>query len=339
MTFLARLNVAYIDWLLLAGFVIWLFPASVINWTSHHPDVGFQFIKFVGGLFMFVLSLLHVKKRAWIKVPLVGSLIFMLYTAAGEWYLLTEESIDLIYTLIRSFVVPPFILLPLVITLFPNFIKKETTMSQPTQWQVQHASVVLLAESPIEPMSIAAVRLASKSIIPQDWTIVSNIATPISTPVFAETVFTNGTKIRTEGNRCIFQQNINGEFPNDYVVHELAAKYAAATELAVRYQAIGINWQLAAPLTRQSQQLLETFLNKNRELADFKPETIRLTKPLKGKTCNLNITAGQDALSVEINYHYQVADSPAGEVLTNWRECQQHLQEEIIKIVLPQSEV
>lgn len=208
-------------------------------------------------------------------------------------------------------------------------------MSQPIQWQVQNASVVLVAESPIEPTSISADLLASKSITPQGWTVASNI----STPVFAETVFTNGTIIRTEVNRCIFQQDINGDFPNDYAVHELAAKYVAATDLAVRYQAIGVNWQLATPLTRQSQQLLETFLNKNRELADFKPETIRLTKPLKGKTCNLNITAGQDALSVEINYHYQVADSPAGEIPANWQECQRHLQEEIIGVVLHQREV
>lgn len=203
-------------------------------------------------------------------------------------------------------------------------------MGQSVNWQVRQASIVLVAESPIEPTSIAPDALRSAGIIPPDWTVTGEIAMPI----FAETVFANGMRMRTEGNRCIFQQQGDIVFPAKPEIYDMAVQYVAATELAVRYQAVGINWQLGVRLDSQSPSLLQTLLNECNGLAGFQPQSIQLVKPLDGKTCNLTFSVDQSEVSVAVNYHHQLSERRARPAIAAWPECQQHLQQEIIAAIL-----
>ena len=206
-------------------------------------------------------------------------------------------------------------------------------MGQSTNWQVRHASVVLVAESPIEPTSIAPSKLRSAGIIPHNWTITNEVIMP----VFAEIVYANGVRMRTEGNRCIFQQESNVEFPGEYEIHDMAIKYVAGTELAIQYQAIGINWQLDVQSDIQGSQLLQTLLNESNDLAGFQLQSIQMVKPLDGKTCNLTFTANRGEVSVAVNYHYQLSELRAGQIIATWPECQKHLRQEIIAAILPRN--
>lgn len=66
-------------------------------------------------------------------------------------------------------------------------------METSVNWQARHISVVLVAESPIEPKSIDPDLLGEKEITQPEWTVTSKILTP----VFAHTVYANGIRIRT----------------------------------------------------------------------------------------------------------------------------------------------
>lgn len=200
----------------------------------------------------------------------------------------------------------------------------------PIKWQMTQASVALVAEKPIEPMSIAADSLKSKGLAPQEWTVSS----AISLPMFAETVFVNRIAIRIEGNRCIFQTTVETPFPSDYLIHDLARGYADATELAVQYQAVGINWQLAAQPTAQGLPFLRNLLSERRDFTEFEPVSINLTKPISDRVCNLSFTGLSDGVSVEVNYHHPVADGGVGNIIADWQKCQHHLQTEIMSIFL-----
>ena len=206
-------------------------------------------------------------------------------------------------------------------------------MGQSTNWRVRHASVVLVAESHIDPTSIAPSELRSAGVIPPDWTVTNEVIIP----VFAEIAYANGVRMRTEGNRCIFQQESNIEFPDKYEIHDMATKYVAGTELAIRYQAVGINWQLDVQPDIQSSPLLQTLLNESNDLAGFQPQSIQMVKPLDGKTCNLTFTANQGEVSVAVNYHYQLSERRARQIIATWPECQKHLRQEIIAAILPRN--
>ena len=208
-------------------------------------------------------------------------------------------------------------------------------MSQLVNWQVRHASIVLVAESPVEPTSIAPDALRSSGIVPSDWTVTSEIVMPI----FAETVFANGIRMRTEGNRCIFQQDGDVVFPEKPAIYHLVSQYVTATELAVRYQAVGINWQLGIPLDSQSPSLLQTLLNGGAGLAGFQPQSIQLVKLIDGKTCNLTFSVSQGEVSVAVNYHHQLSDRKAKPIIATWSECQQHLRQEVIDDILSRNMV
>ena len=53
--------------------------------------------------------------------------------------------------------------------------------------------------------------------------------------------------MQTEGNRCIFQEAVNGPLRDPYEVHGVVRQYLEATKL-VAYNAVGINWALEAAL-------------------------------------------------------------------------------------------
>ena len=207
-------------------------------------------------------------------------------------------------------------------------------MSETTLWQVRQVSVVLVAGSPIEPSSIGVSQLMSKGIVPARWAIFQEMQIPF----LAETAFTNGVRIRTEGNRCIFEQNIERGVPADYAIHNAAIKYVTATELAVPYNAVGINWKLEPHNEPQSPHLTRMLLNEGCELAGFEPTSIQLDKALGDRVCKLTLTVNQNIVSVGVNYHHPMSHGGAATVIANWQECKQHLDEEIIGSLLRQSD-
>ena len=86
---------------------------------------------------------------------------------------------------------------------------------------VRHVSVVLASPSPVDPQTIRSDVLVRANVVPQDW----QQANQISTPVLAVTQFQNGFTVQTEGNRCVFQEPVNGQLKDPYEVHGVVRQY------------------------------------------------------------------------------------------------------------------
>ena len=71
---------------------------------------------------------------------------------------------------------------------------------------MRHVSVVLVSPAPIDPQSIRPEALSSAGIIPANWVATGGI----NIPIVAQTQYQNGFTLQAEGNRCIFQEPIDG---------------------------------------------------------------------------------------------------------------------------------
>jgi hypothetical protein len=195
-------------------------------------------------------------------------------------------------------------------------------MSEQLNFATYQASVVLVSPSPIDPQSIRPETLKRAGIV--KWESVEGIATP----VFAETRYQNGVRIRTEGNRCVFQEPINEESPTGYKVHKLAERYADATRL-VAYNALGINWESRIE-AKDSDQWISENLVRDHRLTGFSPRSVQMVKVIDSTvSCNVTFTTRDERLTANFNYHFKLTDAPRGDAasfLRRWREWQSHME-------------
>lgn len=195
-------------------------------------------------------------------------------------------------------------------------------MSEQPKFETFQASVVLVSPSQIDPQSIKPETLKRAGIVP--WESIEDIATPI----FAQTRFQNGIEIRTEGNRCVFQEPINEESPTGSKVHNLAKRYAEATRL-VSYNALGINWESRIRAKDPVQWIGENLV-QNLGLKEFFPRSVQMAKVVESAVvCNVTFTIRGDVLAVSFNYHCNLTTAAAGDAasyLRRWREWKSHME-------------
>ena len=195
-------------------------------------------------------------------------------------------------------------------------------MSEQSQFVTYQASVVLVSPSPIDPQSINPETLKRVGIV--KWESIGGTVTPI----FAETRYQNGIHIRTEGNRCVFQEQINEGLPLGYKVHKLAERYADATKL-LAYNALGINWESRMEAEDPNQWMSEKLV-RNLRLAEFSPRSVQMTKVIESTViCNVTFSTRDERVMASFNFHCQLSDSPEREpasYLRRWREWQNHME-------------
>ena len=194
-------------------------------------------------------------------------------------------------------------------------------MSKQSKFVTYQASVVLVSPSPIDPQSINPETLKRADIVA--WESVESIATPI----FAQTRFQNGIEIRTEGNRCVFQEPINEDLATGSKVHNLAKRYAQATRL-VPYNALGINWAnriyVEDPVRWFSEMLIQ-----NSRLQEFSPRSMQMVKVIdQSVSCALTLTIRGEQLIADFNYHCKLTDQEQNITsnLRRWPDWQSHMQ-------------
>jgi len=195
-------------------------------------------------------------------------------------------------------------------------------MSKQLKFDTFRASVVLVSPSAIDPKSIDPGTLKRAEIV--KWESIENI----STPVFAETRYQNGIRIRTEGNRCVFEEPTSGESSGDFKVHRLAERYLQATKL-VTYNAIGINWANKINVNDPVQWFAKNVAN-NVKLPDFSPISMQLTEVLDPTvSCILTFLIKDDSLIADFNFHCNLTNAPETGItsyLRRWPEWQNHMQ-------------
>ena len=201
-------------------------------------------------------------------------------------------------------------------------------MTQPIAFTLRQVSAVLVSASAIDPQSILPEILGNANVVPADWTPDSGINTPFG----ALTQYQNGVTIRTDGNRCLFQQPIDGGLRDSYEIFPTAQRYAAAAML-VPYNAIGLNWSLIIPVGQPELWIREKLMGNASNLLDFSPASLRMTKQLDFAVCTLALETENARITIDFNYHFPLAQSSIGrmsEILNNWHLCQEHLTEFIL---------
>lgn len=195
---------------------------------------------------------------------------------------------------------------------------------------VRHTSVVLASPSQMDPQTIRSDVLARANVIPQDW----QQANQISTPVLAVTQFRNGISVQTEGNRCIFQEAVNGDLRDPYLVHEVVRQYLEATKL-VQYNAVGINWMLEATQVDPVNWYRRHFPGSG-DFSEYSPISLQMQKNAGVALCNLMFRLAQPSgeLELECNYHFELGPSltPLA-ALDHWRQCQNLMRKEIFPLL------
>ncbi len=198
------------------------------------------------------------------------------------------------------------------------------------QITVRLASVVLASPSPVDPQTIRSDALARANIIPENWVQTGQI----STPVLAVTQYQNGFSVQTEGNRCIFQEAVNGPLRDPYEVHGVVRQYLEATKL-VAYNAVGINWALEAALVEPVDWYRKHFGGSG-SFSEYAPVSLQVQRNTGTLVCNLNFKLAQPsrALEVECNYHFSLGPSLTSlAALDHWRQCQTLMQQDIFPLL------
>lgn len=193
---------------------------------------------------------------------------------------------------------------------------------------VIHASVVLVSPTPIDPQSIRPEALSGAGIVPANWAPTAGI----SIPIVAQTQYQNGFTILAEGNRCIFQEPVNGALRETYQVHDIAKRYADATKL-VPYNAAGVNWLLAITVEDPNLWIRQKLMGEGGNLSDFHPTSLQIAKQLGFVVCNLNIRSENERIVVDCNYHFQIQNSSPDKIastLDSWKKCQEHLGRDLL---------
>lgn len=201
-------------------------------------------------------------------------------------------------------------------------------MVQQTAFTVRHASAVLVSLSAIDPQSIMPETLSNAKIVPADW----GSANGINTPFFALTQYQNGITIRTDGNRCVFQEPIDGNLRESYEIYPIAQRYAAATML-VPYNAVGINWSLESNVEHPESWICEKITGLAPSFSDFSPTSLQMAKQLDFAVCNLTFRTDNARIVIDFNYHFQLPHSSPDETATaldTWQQCQKHLTESVL---------
>ena len=197
-------------------------------------------------------------------------------------------------------------------------------MDQPSNWIVREASVILLAERPIDVQTLSPETLEAAGVTPPDWRTIEQ--TEGSNQPFI--AYDNGVTISSQNTRCVFQLEMNNHFVDDYKVHDLAKRYVDATKL-IQYRFIGINWNLHASVADPGSWIHSKLLVSNESLRHFDDVEIRLTTAFGISLCNLTFTTREDGVELNSNYHFDLSGITPTSALAQWTECHQHLRDQL----------
>jgi hypothetical protein len=198
-------------------------------------------------------------------------------------------------------------------------------MNQGADWTVRHASVVLVADHPIETYMLSPEVLRTANVTPGDWEQIQ-YSEGSSPPLVA---YSNGVTISAQDTRCVFNLDLSGQFQENYEIHAVAKRYLAATRI-VPYRFIGINWNLFAAMPSPEQWIHSNLLAPKRFFQPCENLEVRMTQPLDFTLCNLAFTTRDGEVVVDCNYHFDLSDISAEAAIDRWKDCYRHLRREVI---------
>ena len=202
-------------------------------------------------------------------------------------------------------------------------------MADKLEWTLRHASIVLVSERPLDARSVESDTLTRGSVVPQDWTVTNRM----SLQVIASTEYDNGASIRLEGNKCVFQQNVDDDFWDEYPAFVIAKKYAEASRLT-SYSALGINWNLESKMSAPGEWFTSKLSTDFMLAPGFQPTSIRMARSQGRAVCNLNFNLESEAIVLDCNYHIALGNGIPENEIDLWDRYQIHLKETVLPTIL-----
>ena len=188
-------------------------------------------------------------------------------------------------------------------------------------WIIRNASVVLLAERPINADTLKAEILRESGITPAEWESIE----PNEGRTQPFIAYSNGVTISAQNTRCVFQQNFNDETVDDPAdeIYEVAKRYVDATRLT-QYRFVGINWALYRTVPDPKDWLRTHLLNPDNPVEQYRNIEIRMTAPFGSSLRNVTYTARAGEVGLACNYHFNSNQTAPNEAIDQWSACDQN---------------
>ena len=185
-------------------------------------------------------------------------------------------------------------------------------------WIMQSASVVLVAERPINVETLNADILRESGITLPDWEAIPPTEGRQGTFI----AYTNGVSISAQNNRCVFQQTFNDETASDEVekIYDSAKRYVDATRL-VQYRFIGINWALQQTVPDPKDWMRFHLLNPEKSVERYRNIEIKMRAPFSSGFCNLTFTTRAEDVALAFNYHFNMSNISLQDAIDLWQDC------------------
>jgi hypothetical protein len=190
-------------------------------------------------------------------------------------------------------------------------------------WITQSASVVLVAERPINADTLNPDILRESGITPAHWEVIP----PDENRPRTFIAYSNGVTISAQNTRCVFQQNFNSAHVTDSAdsIYDVAKRYVDATRL-VQYRFVGINWALQKAVSDPKEWMRIHLLNPEKPVDRYRNIEIKMTSQFASGLCTLTFTARAEDVALACNYHFNATQIATQAAIDQWSECEQDRQ-------------
>ena len=198
-----------------------------------------------------------------------------------------------------------------------------------SEFKVESVSVVLVARHH-NPSIINPDFLKQNGIINEAWEPAS---APIATAPMAQINFKN-VQWLVDIDRCLIQENVDGEFQESYSIHECAKKYASVLRY-IPYIAIGLNWQLSVAMSDAPNWFRQQFLKPGEWHNKLQPAIFSFRLHVDKRTiCTLSMNIAEAAILIDYNFHVDLGNSSdkvntISDIVDNWKNYQTFTQKTI----------
>ena len=201
-------------------------------------------------------------------------------------------------------------------------------------WITQSASVVLVAERPINADTLNPDILRETAITPAHWEVIP----PDENRPRTFIAYSNGITVSAQNTRCVFQQNFNSAHVADSAdsIYDVAKRYVDATRL-VQYRFVGINWALLKAVPDPKEWMRIHLLNPVRPVDRYRNIEIKMASHFASGICNLTFTSRAEEVALAFNYHFSATQIAPQDAIDQWSDCEQDRQSTLIEHFGPSS--
>jgi len=181
--------------------------------------------------------------------------------------------------------------------------------------------------------------LKHNGIVPPDWKVTNQL----NTPPLAQIIYENGVIVSIAPDRFDAKQTCNSELKESYLVHDLAARYAAQLP-HVGYTGVGLNWLVSIDQAEPKQWLKQRFIKSGNWAAKrfaITTNSIKFEVEAGRATCNLTLSVrsetkdpAEGVIVCDANFDHQdpLSAGEVGEIVRTWSDRQHFLIETLERL-------